>query len=296
MGDLYCISTSTHKPVWNKNMWKDFGGSDMPVWGIAQNPLIYRDLLIVAPQTSQAGVVAYDKMTGEVKWKSAALSGKVGYVSPSIVKVGGEDHVVMITASLGRGRTASGGTVNGIDPLSGKVLWTYDNWQCPIPVPSAVDAGEGRVLITGGYSAGSAMIKVQKKEDGSYGVAELFKTVDFGAHTQPPILYKGYFYAQYTINERSDGLVCMGMDGQIKWKTGNTPPFSKGGSVLADGLLLSVDGSKMLYLIEPDSSGFKPLASAELLEPGENWAPIALVGGKLLIRDQKHLKCVTVAQ
>jgi outer membrane protein assembly factor BamB len=224
------------------------------------------------------------------------LSGGVGYVSPSIVKVGGEDHLVMITASVGRGRSASGGSVNGIDPLSGKVLWTYGNWQCIIPVPHAVDAGEGRVLITGGYSAGAAMIKVQKQEDGSYGVTELFKNVNFGSHTQPPILYKDHFYAQYTINERSDGLVCMTMDGQVKWKTGDEPPFNKGGSILADGLLLSVDGDKMLYLIEPDPSGFKPLASAEMLESGENWAPIALVDGKLLIRDQKNLKCVAVAQ
>ncbi len=294
LGDLYCINTTTHKPAWNKNVWKDFGGADLPRWAITQNPLIYGNLLIVASQTSQAGVVAYDKLTGALKWKSPALSGLVGYVSPSIVKVGGEDHLVMITASDGRGRTAKGGTVYGIDPHSGKVLWTYGNWQCPIPVPSAVDAGEGRVLITGGYSAGSAMIKVEKKQDGSYGVTELFKTVEFGAHTQPPILYKGYFYAQYTINERSDGLVCMSMDGQIKWKTGEAPEFNKGGSVLADGLLLSVDGNKMLYLIEPAPSGFKPLASAALLEQGENWAPIALVDGKLLIRDQKHLKCLAV--
>jgi len=296
LGDLYCISTSTHKPVWNKNFWKDFGGTELPVWAMTQNPLIYGNMLIVAPQTSQASVVAYDKLTGEVKWKTAALSGKVGYVSPSIVKVRGEDHLVMITASLGRGRTASGGTVTGINPLSGKALWTYDNWQCAIPVPHAVDAGEGRILITGGYSAGAAMIKVEKKEDGSYGVAELFKTIEFGSHTQPPVLYKDHFYAHYTINERSDGLVCMSMDGQIKWKTLEEPSFNKGGSVLADGLLLSVDGNKMLYLIEPNPSGFKPLASAELLEQGENWAPIALVDGKLLIRDQKNLKCLKVAQ
>ena len=140
------------------------------------------------------------------------------------------------------------------------------------------------------------MIKVEKKSDGSYGVTELFKTVNFGAHTQPPILYKDHFYAQYTINERSDGLVCMSMDGQIKWKTGDDPAFNKGGAILADGLLLSTDGNKMLYLIEPDPSGFKPLASAELLDQGENWAPIALADGKLLIRDQKNLKCVAVAQ
>jgi outer membrane protein assembly factor BamB len=25
-GDLYCIDLNTHKPVWNKNVWTDFGG------------------------------------------------------------------------------------------------------------------------------------------------------------------------------------------------------------------------------------------------------------------------------
>jgi len=296
LGDLYCINTNTHKPVWNKNIWKDFGGGELPRWAITQNPLIYGNLLIVAPQAPQTTVVAYDKLTGELKWKSSVLSGGVGYVSPSIVKVGGEDHLVMIMAGVGFGRNASGGSVNGLDPLSGKVLWTYGNWQCAIPVPHAVGAGEGRMLITGGYSAGSAMIKVQKKADGSYGVAELFKTPDFGAHTQPPVLYKDHFYTQYTINERSDGMVCMSMDGQIKWKTGEDPAFVRGGSILADDLLLSTDGTRMLYLIDPNPAGFKPLASAELLESGENWAPLALVDGKLLIRDQKNLKCVRVAK
>jgi outer membrane protein assembly factor BamB len=296
LGDLYCVNTTTHKPVWNKNIWKDFGGGPLPMWAITQNPFVHGNLLILAPQTSQASVVAYDKLTGDLKWKSPVLSGAVGYVSPSIVKVGGEDHLVMIQAGQRSGRSASGGSVNGLDPLSGKVLWTYGNWQCAIPVPHAVDAGGGRMLITGGYSAGAAMIKVEKKSDGSYGVTELFKNINFGSHTQPPVLYKDHFYAQYTINERSDGLVCMTMDGQIKWKTGDEPSFNKGGTILVDGLLLSTDGSKLLYLIEPDPAGFKALASAELLEPGENWAPIALAEGKVLIRDQKNLKCVVVAQ
>jgi outer membrane protein assembly factor BamB len=311
LGDLYCISTTTHKPVWNKNIWKDFGGgasvpadfrsggsreSSLPIWGITQSPLIYRNLVIVASQTSQAGVVAYDQSTGELKWKSPALSGGAGYVSPSMVKVGGEDHLVMVTAAAGMGRNASGGSVNGLDPLSGKILWTYSNWQCIIPVPHAVDAGEGRILITGGYSAGAAMIKVQKKTDGGFEVAELFKNVNFGSHTQPPILFKDHFYVQYTTNERSDGLVCMTMDGKIMWKTGDNTLFDKGGAILVDDLLLATDGNKMLYLIEPNPSGFKPLASAELLESGQNWAPLALADGKLLIRDHKNLKCVVVAQ
>ena len=281
---------------------------EMTRWAITQCPLVYGELLIVASQAPQAGVVAYEKLTGEVKWTTTAL-GPVGYVSPEIVKVGGEDHIAMMTAaSGGRGRPATGGKVVGIDPLTGEILWEYTNWQCRIPVPGAMDAGEGRVLIIGGYQAGAAMIKVEKTEDGSFSVSELYKTVEFGAHTKPAIFYDGYFYAQYSTNERRDGLVCMSMDGQIMWKTKRSPAFMRGSMILADGLILATDGEQTLYLIEPDPSEFKPLASTELLvaDPGEdqmverfgnqNWAPLALAGGKLLIRDQSRLKCVKVVE
>ncbi len=296
MGDLHAISTKTRKPAWRKNIWKDFGGGgELPRWAIVQNPVVYGDLLIVAPQTPEAGVVAYDKLTGAVRWKSAPLSGIPGYVTPSIARVGGEDQLVMITAAAGRGRTAKGGSVNGLDPRSGAVLWTYTNWQCIIPVPQAVDAGEGRLLITGAYGAGTAMLQVNKKGDGTYAVSELFKNPDFGSHTQPPLLHGGHFYSHYTINERSDGLVAMSMDGQVKWKTDQQPPFVRGGMILADGLLLMTDGNTKLYLVEPSPAGFKPLASAVILEPGDNWAPLALVDGKLLVRGQKELKVLQVA-
>ena len=297
LGDLHAINTKTRKPAWQKNIWRDFGGdAELPRWAIVQNPLIYRDLLIVAPQTSQAGVVAYDKRSGAIKWKSPALCGIPGYVTPSIVKVAGEDQLVMISGAVGRGRNARDGSVNGLDPLSGKVLWTYTNWQCIIPVPPVVDAGEGRLLITGAYSAGSAMIKVEKKGAGSYGVTELFKNPDFGAHTQPPVLHDGHFYSHYTINERSDGLVAMGMDGKVKWRTDQQPPFVRGGSILAEGLMIATDGNTKLYLIDPNPAGFKPISSAVILEPGDNWAPLALVDGKLLVRGQKELKVFQVAK
>jgi len=302
-GDLYCIDINTHKPLWNKNVWTDFGGGKLPTWAISQCPLVYGDLVIIASQAPQAGVVAYEKLTGKVKWSTPSI-GPTGYVSPVVIKVGNADHIVMITASAGRGDNASGGKVVGIDPLTGKILWEYTNWQCSIPAPSAVDAGEGKMLITGGYNAGSAMIKVEKKTDGSFSVTELFKNPDFGAHTQPPVLVNGYFYAQYSTNERKDGLVCMGMDGKVKWITRRAPLFDKGGMILADGLLLVTDGSSKLYLIEPDPAAFKAISSSELLKgdsgdqrfPTQNWAPLALADGKLLIRDQSRLMCVKVAE
>lgn len=296
MGDLYAIGTTTHKPIWHKNIWTDFGGgAERPRWAIVQNPLIYGDLLIVAPQTSQTGVVAYDKRTGELRWQSPPLSGIPGYVTPSIVKVAGEDQLVMITGAAGRGRNARDGTVNGLEPRTGKLLWTYTDWQCIIPVPQAVDAGDGRLLVTGAYGAGTVMLQIGKKGD-AYAGSELFRNPDFGSHTQPPVLHDGTFYSHYTINERSDGLVAMSMDGRIRWKTDQEPPFVRGGMVLVEGLLLMTDGNTKLYLVEPSPAGFKPLASAVILEPGDNWAPLALVDGTLLVRGQKELKALQVAR
>jgi len=86
------------------------------------------------------------------------------------------------------------------------------------------------------------------------------------------------------------------MEGKVLWKTMRNPLFDKGSMILADGLLLATDGRQTLYLIQPDPSGFKPLASAKILDMGQNWGPIALVDGKLLIRDQGKLKCIKVTQ
>jgi hypothetical protein len=105
----------------------------------------------------------------------------------------------------------------------------------------------------------------------------------------------------------------MSMDGQILWKTKREPDFNKGSMILADGLILATDGAQTLYLIEPDPSGFKQLASAKVLGEGgtgvegdgiasrvggrtQNWAPLALADGKLLVRDQANLKCLKVVQ
>ncbi len=284
-GHIHCFDKRTHKSVWEKNVWTDFTEEELPTWGISQNPLVYENVLILASQTQKTGVVAYDKLTGAVQWASSTLPGKTGYVSPKLITIEGDRQLSMISAN---------GAVMGMDPKTGKVLWSYEGWQCKIPVPNVTEIGDGRIFITGGYRAGSAMIKVDKESD-AFIVSELYKTDEFGTHVHPAILYKGYLFGHCSTNETRDGLVCMDLDGKIMWKTGKAPLFDKGGFILVDGLLLSVDGNKgFLYLIEPNPEGFKELAKAKLLDTIKCWAPLALSDGKLLIRDQKQMKCVSV--
>lgn len=300
-GDLYCIDINTHKPIWNKNIMKDFGGTKPPVWAISQCPLVYGNLLIVSySKDPYSGLVAYNKMTGDIVWKTDAI-GNETYASPSVAKIAGEDHIVMVFSSTNTFMhkeitNTSKGRIVGLKPQTGQILWEYNNWENMIQTSPALDAGEGRILAVGGNELGTVMIKVEKKADGSYSVNELFRHNEFGDHTKPALLHNGYFYGQFSTNSKRDGLCCMDMNGKVLWKTTRNPLFDKGSMILADGLILATDGRQSLYLIQPDPSGFKPLASAEMLETGQNWAPIALVDGKLLIRDQGKLMCVKVTK
>ncbi|NSW94516.1 MAG: PQQ-binding-like beta-propeller repeat protein [Bacteroidales bacterium] len=314
-GDLYCININTHKPVWNINIWSGFGGKQLPIWAVTQCPLVYGDMVIVSPQAPEAGVIAFNKLTGKIIWKTPYM-GNESYASPAVVKIDGKDHIVVVVSSTNpfghKELPQTPGKIAGLDPSTGKVLWEYNDWICHISVPSAVDAGENRVLVAGGYEHGVVMLKIEKKADGTFSAKELFKHNEFGDHTKPPILHNGYFYAQFTTNNRRDGLVCMDMNGKIMWKTTRNPLFDKGSMILADGLIIATDGRTSLYLIEPDPSGFKPVATAQVLSEGginegdqmasrvggstQNWAPIALAEGKLLIRDQKRMLCLRIAK
>jgi outer membrane protein assembly factor BamB len=288
-GNLHCVDKNTHTALWHKNIWADFGETELPRWAIAQNPLVYKNMVIVASQTQEVGMVAYDKENGNIIWKTPQLPGVVGYVSPAIVKISGEDHLTMITASSRDGSTK--GAVLGYHPENGTLLWTYQGWQCGIPVPNVTEIGNNQLFISGSYNAGSALIQVEKKEN-SYEVKEIMTSKELLTHVHPVILYKGHVYGHGSDNWTQDGYVCMDLKGNIKWKTKKTPLFDKGGYILADDMIISSDGEKMLYLIEPTPDEFKVLAQAELLDTKQSWAPLALSEGKLVIRDQKQMKCV----
>lgn len=293
LGHFYCIDRKTRQPVWNKNLLTDFG-VNKPGWGVVQSPSLYKDLVIVAPQAPDAYVVAYNKNSGDLVWKTPGF-GLVGYSTPVVTKLGGVDQVVMVGACAKGG--GNPGKVAGVSPDDGSILWTYDGFQCFIPIPYPTTLPDDRLFITGGYRAGSAMIQV-KQDGGAWTVKELFKTDVCGSQIQQPLFFKDHLYVNSNSNEREDGMMCLTLDGQVKWKTGASwfsTTFERGALLLADSMIYVIDGKKgTLHLIDPSPDEFKELAQAQVLSGKEIWAPMALSDGKLLVRDQREMKCLSV--
>lgn len=296
LGHFHCIDLSSGKPLWAKNIRADFG-EDVPRWGVTQSPSLYEELVIVAPQAKDAFVAAYHKDTGEIVWKTPKLGG-LGYSTPVIHNLCGVDQVVMINAPSDS--DSGTGSVNGISIEHGEVLWTYHNWKCKIPIPYATLLPDNRLFITGGYRAGSAMIQIQR-EGNRFQVRELFRTDQCGSQIQQPLFHNGYLYVNSNSNEREDGLMCLSLDGNIVWKTkdirsGRFPvTFEKGPLLLADNLIVNLDGKRgTLHLIEPRPEGYKELAQAQILSGKQLWSPMALSGGKLLVRSGSEMKCLWV--
>lgn len=296
LGHFTCLDLNTHQPVWSKNIRADFG-QEVPGWGVAQAPALYKDLVIVAPQAPDAFVAAFNKDTGDIVWKTRALGG-LGYSTPVIATLCGVDQAVLVNAPSGE--DVGTGSVNGISLEDGTVLWSYHNWKCKIPIPYATALPEDRLFITGGYKAGSAMIQL-RRQDGKFSVWELFKTAECGSQIQQPLFYQGHLYVNSNSNEREDGMMCLTLDGKILWKTRDNSAshfpatFERGPLLLADGLIFNLDGKRGdLHLIEPSPEAYRELAKAHVLDGKSLWAPMALSRGKLLVRSDEVLKCLDV--
>jgi len=279
-GHFHCLDRATHQVVWAGNLLTDYGAKK-PNWAVTQSALLYKDLVIVAPQGDTVGVVAFDQATGKERWRSGAI-GPMAYPSPKLVTLDGSDQIVVVNA---KGAAA-------VSAADGKVLWEYAH-PCKIPVPGVSVLGEGKLFVTGGYNAGSAIIQVSHQGN-QWAAAELSRIDRIGGHCHPGLVYKDHLYILCNTNERNDGMVCFDFNGKLVWQSKRDPFLDKGGSLLtADGLMYVMDGrTGELYIVELSPAGFKSLGTTKLLEGTEIWGPLALADGKLLIRDQSQMKCV----
>jgi len=288
MGHFTCVSRTEKAIEWQVNL-KDVYGQVNPKWGFAQSPVLYKDLVIVAPQSPNGFVAAYRQDNGDRVWVSADL-GSEGYSSPRIATLAGVEQVVMVVAPGGQS-----GSVHGLSLDDGHTLWSYDGWECRIPIPNATPLSDDRLFITGEYGAGSAMIRIARNDNG-FSVKELFTTDECESQIHQPLIVGDVLFANSNGNKRADGMICMTLDGRLLWRTGDNrdlPQFERGNLIFADGMILNLDGrTGYLHLIAPATTGYQELSRAKVLDGQKIWSPMALSNGKLVLRSQDEMKCL----
>jgi outer membrane protein assembly factor BamB len=326
-GPLHCISRSTHKPAWSGHLIKDFPGcaksmddvpdatyrnsfllgkgahrryAAVPKWGFTQCPLLYKGTVIVAPQTEMVGVAAYEIAGGTIRWRSPFI-GRAWFthISPQLVRLGGVDQAVLLANLSLASQPAA---VSGVDAATGKLLWyTHTTRKFNIPIPMPVQIAEDRLFVSGGYRYGCGILSVARRGEQWSAEWTLRDSNDCTPHIHTPVVYGGHIYAQsfdkFHNKDGSNGLVCMNLDGKLRWRSGPERVFDSGSVIAGDGLLFVLHGETgELSLVEASAERMKVLATAKVLAAvgGQAWAPMALAGGRLLVRDLHEMKCLDV--
>lgn len=148
-GDLLCLEVMTGKVVWKKRLAETYK-TQAPTWGYAGHPLVYGDLLITLAGGEGSVVVALDKITGEERWRALTAS-EIGYCPPSILKLGGQDHLMIWDAD----------NINALEPMTGKVVWSKPlkpRYGMSIAVPKL----SGNLLFASGIGEVSGVFPIDE--------------------------------------------------------------------------------------------------------------------------------------
>ncbi len=286
-GDLVCLEAATGKERWRKSLVKDFGGQMMSGWKFSESPLVDGDRLVCTPGGKDAALVALDKKTGEVIWKSRlpelGAKGKdgAGYSSAVVAEIDGVRQYVQV---LGRGAV-------GVAADTSRFLWGYNRIANEVAnIPTPIVRGN-HVFVTTAYHSGAALLKISRKGDGF--VAEEVYRLDpnqFENHHGGVVLVGDYLYGGHGQNRGQP--VCIHLPtGEIAWKA--KQPFPGSAAVLyVDGSLIFRYDRGDVAMVEATPQEFRLKASFKpIVSDGPAWAHPVVHDRMLYLRHGTVLAC-----
>lgn len=278
---VICLDSISGNFIWALDLVRDFKAT-VPEWYTGQCPLIDRDRAIIAIGGDSL-MIAVDCGTGNIIWRTPNPNNwKMTHSSIMPMEFNGR-RMYIYCASEG---------VVGVSAENGSILWETTEWKISIAtVPSPLIMGDGMIFLSGGYNTGSMMIKLSEIS-GEITVETLFRLKPnvFGSTQHTPILYKGYVYGV----RPDEQFVCLTPKGELVWTSGATHRFALGPFMIADGLIYVMDSSGLLTLAEATSEGYRQLAQVQVLNGHDSWGPMAIAGGRLILRDLTRMICLDV--
>src|SRR5918993_3151225 len=161
---LFAFDKKTGKVIWSHDLIKKFNSHELlirPVvkTGYGCSPIAFRDTIICSVGGPGQSVMAFRQQDGEVAWKSGDFL--TSEAAPILIELGGRPQVVFL----------AGGTVTGLDPSTGTVLWSHphdpgNDLNCGTPIWGA----DNILFVSSAYKAGSRAL--QLKQVGSQTFAE----------------------------------------------------------------------------------------------------------------------------
>lgn len=269
LGELACLDAQTGKHRWGLNILEEFGAKNT-TWALAESLLVDGEHLICCPGGPRTAVVALDKRTGRIVWKSPSAGDLAGYASPVLARHDGLRIILTMTSRA----------VIGVDADSGELLWRHEHvtpFDENIFTPIFHD---GWVLVSTGHRVGSVMLKVTvsgKKAS----VEEVWRSTDLDNHHGGVVLLDGYLYGSCW---SPPWWTC------LDWKTGKKMyedrGVGKGSLTFADGMLYTLGEQGAMALVEAAPSGHRTISQFRLPAGGEGpvWAHPVVCGGRLYIR------------
>jgi outer membrane protein assembly factor BamB len=278
LGELVCMDANTGEEKWYFNVFEKFKGGTGR-FGLVESLLIDKEKVICTVGGPDATIVAVNKKTGAIVWKTVGLKDKAAYCSPLLIEHGGKRLIVTMTSHH----------VIGVAADSGKLLWKY---PCKNPYgqnPNTPVYTAGMLFCTSGDKIGSFMLKLSgngKK------VKRQWQEPKLDCHHGHVVEINGYLYG--SAHQNSDGWVCLELSsGKVMYET---KTVAKGSACYADGMLYcyGVDGS--VSLVKPSPKGFELISSFKVKAGnGEHFAQPVISGGRLYIRHGDALMVYSIS-
>ncbi len=284
---VLCADAATGDFQWGLDLVRDYG-TEEPLWFTAQHPLIDDGRVILAP-AGESLMMAVDLPTGQVVWEAPNPGGwKMSH--SSIVPMVFAGRKMYVYAALGG---MAGVAADG--PEAGAILWQTTEFNSTVVAPTPVPLDDGRIFVTAGYGAGSALFQVSEA-GGTFSIAKvrsLDRTV-FACEQQTPVYNNGLLW---TVMPKDAGalrqqVVAMTPEGKTLLTSGKEERFGLGPYMIAGDTLLVLDDNGVLTMAAARPGPWEVLARARVLGGRDAWAPMALAGGLLILRDSNRMVCL----
>lgn len=300
-GHLFCLTADGGDVVWSRELLKDFGLQQSPIWGFAAHPLVDSDRLICLVGGPGSTVVAFNKQTGEELWRavdSFSAHGP-GYCPPQIIEFAGQRQLIAFHPA----------GVTALDPASGKVVWNYE-WEIQQGLSVPMPRLSGNELFLTAFYDGSLMLRLN---DAGAGVEKVWKrkgrsernTDALHSIMPTPWFSDGLIFGIDSYGE----LRCLdATNGDRLWETyaataGKSERWANAFLIRQGDRFVLANEQGDLILARLDREGYHELSRAHLIEPTGSaqqrkvvWSHPAFANRSVYLRNDEEIVSASLAK